>query len=178
MKKIVIAVLVIVLLVAGSKLLTKFKNRVGEISEKNDDRLDERVTEEESFVGKLKDAINLGKSLKCEYKVDDKNYGIGYLKGKNYYGEFVTGGKTAKMILKDKCFWSWAEGQKQGFKTCVKQEESENIWNDIDKEQKSESTDYRCNLAVINDTMFELPAGIEFVDLQAMMEKYGVTANP
>jgi len=126
---------------------------------------------EEEFSGKMKDIVALGTPMKCTYTQGDIT-SESYIKGKNMYGEVNQGGKTSYVIAKDKCMWNWTTGEAQGTKMCFE----EDFW-DMSKESAQEGqasiptdTEYRCVPAIFSDTKFNLPANINFMDLDELMQ--------
>jgi len=128
-------------------------------------------TSGESFTGKIKDAFMRNIPLRCTYKVDEKNFGVGWLKSKKYYGEITANGKLGYIILVDNCLWSWSKEQPQGVKMCFQPKEGEDIWTDIGKEQQSSDVDYNCAPSVVNDAVFTPPSNIKFTDIDALMNQ-------
>jgi hypothetical protein len=137
----------------------------------------ENTTSSDTFTGTLKEAISRGVAMKCTYQVEGSEY-EGYVKGNNYRGKVQTAeGETGEVIVKDNCMWSWSENQAQGVKTCIQEtdaeDESEDIWDQPDSSVDT-SVNYRCVPATVTDAMFTPPTNIEFMDVDAMMENFGV----
>lgn len=141
----------------------------------------EEKTREEGYSGNLEKMMGLGIPLKCTWKKDESYYGTSWVKGKKSYGEIVQEGKTAKVINKDNCVWAWEEGSPQGTKMCMeisqeemKQavEESKEMMRQQQGYQPSD-IDYKCRPAVINDSKFNPPSNVKFMDLEEMMKGMG-----
>lgn len=66
--------------------------------------------QEQSFTGKIKDALLKGASLKCTWE-NGETVSVGYIKEKKYYGEITNKGKTVYMLLKDNCLWTCVGGK-------------------------------------------------------------------
>jgi hypothetical protein len=134
--------------------------------------------EEESYSGSLTKMMGMGVPLKCSWKQDESYYGESWVKGKKSYGEITQEGKTAKVIFKDDCMWSWEEGNPQGFKMCVEPTEVEAPPGggegevDLSKMQGGQPTDidYQCKPALIGEDKFEPPAEVNFMSMEEMMQ--------
>lgn len=172
---IIIGALVVLIGVLGYVYINKGKqvNTPTEVSE-------EAVSDDSTsdvFTGTLKDALKLGVAMKCTYQYEGNEY-EGYVKGENYRGKVTTAeGKTGEVIVKDDCIWSWSEGESQGIKTCTKDSEVEgedgSIWDQPDNSVDT-SINYRCQPTAISDSTFTPPSDIDFMDINAMMQNFGV----
>jgi len=144
-------------------------------------KVGEQVPAEEggSFVGKLKDALTLGQSMKCTWKKDENNSATSYIKDTNIRTEITQEGEKAYVIVKDNCTYSWQEGESDGFKACFEPEEME-----VEEEERGvaapeETTmetpdyEYNCEPAIVPESMFNLPAGINFLSMEEMMGGMG-----
>ncbi|MBM3205926.1 hypothetical protein FJZ41_03720 [Candidatus Shapirobacteria bacterium] len=131
------------------------------------------VTQGESFTGKIKDAFLRNVPLKCTYQVDDKNFGSAWLKNKKYYGEVSTNGRVAYVIMVDNCMWTWSKEQPQGIKNCFEPQESEDIWADFEESQQTANVDYRCGPAIVDDSLFNPPAEVKFMDVGQLIQNLG-----
>ena len=131
--------------------------------------------EEESFTGKLKEMIARNVPMRCAFKDDKGNSGVGYVKNKKYYGEVTSDGKTGYVIMVDNCMWSWSSEEKQGVKMCFDVEEGEDLWEDwegMDEEAKTNTPqgNYNCKPAIVSDSLFSPPADINFMDMNKFMD--------
>ena len=123
---------------------------------------------QETFTGKMKAAVAMGIPLKCTYKNNDVE-STGYIKGKKYYTEMITpDGRNTFIIMKDKCMWTWTNDINQGTKMCFE----EDIWDMEDQPETANNTQYSCTGAIINDSRFDLPKNINFLDLKEQMGAY------
>ncbi len=141
-------------------------------------------SKEESYSGNLGKMMALGIPLKCSWKKDESYYGTSWVKGQKSYGEVTQEGKTAKVIFKDNCMWSWEEGNPQGFKMCFEptdeemnppaggEEESSVDWSQVRGAQPTD-IDYQCGPALVGDDKFEPPAGVNFMSMEEMMKGMG-----
>jgi len=166
---IIIILVVIVAALVGWKFLGKGKTT----STKGGTEQVQEEAKGESFTGKIKDAFMRNIPLKCSYKMDDNNSGVGWLKNQKYYGEITANGKVGYIILVDNCLWSWSKDEAQGIKMCFEPKEGEDIWTDMEKEQQSADYDYNCVPSVVNDAVFTPPSNIKFTDFNEMMQGLG-----
>lgn len=128
-------------------------------------------TQGESFSGKIKDAFMKNVPLKCTYKMDDNNFGTGWIKNKRYYGEITASGKQGFIILVDNCMWTWNKDEKdKGVKMCFEVEEGKSIWDEMESQDNQFNDDYNCSPSVVNDAVFTPPSDVKFVDLDEMMK--------
>jgi hypothetical protein len=169
---IIIILVIIVAALAGWFIFGKGKKTTTQGGTQQTETTKEE-TKGESFTGKIKDAFMRNIPLKCTYKMSDNNFGVGYLKNKKYYGEITANGKLGYIILVDNCMWSWAKDETKGVKMCFQPKEGEDIWTDIEKEQKSSDVDYNCVPTVVNDAVFTPPSNINFMDIDQMMKGLG-----
>lgn len=132
----------------------------------------EPVEQEESFTGKLKDALLRGQSMKCTWKKDDDNQAMSYLKDQQIYTEVTQAGEKMYSIMKDDCVWSWGEKENQGFKICSESKlgEPEEEW-DLPEQYQVQTPDleYSCVPVMVSDSRFDLPSQINFVSFEELM---------
>ena len=122
----------------------------------------------EAFVGQLKDAVARGVPMKCTYKVGDIE-AEGYLKGKNWRGEFYQDGKKGYVIMKEDCMWSWSDSESQGIKMCFDPEEMEEAWENPQTGGMTD-TEYRCSPTIVSDSKFNPPGNIQFMEMDQLMQ--------
>jgi hypothetical protein len=124
--------------------------------------------EQETFTGKIKDALSLGKSMKCTWEKDSGNFGTAYIKGEKVYTDVTSGGTRMHSIFADNCTYWWEEGKTEGSKICIEpEEEVEEEAGPAPEAFAWETPDisYNCSVTVIADSKFNPPSGIEFTDL-------------
>jgi len=109
--------------------------------------------------------------LKCTYKTDDQNFATAYLQNKKYYAEITSAGKLGYIILIDNCLWSWSKDQAQGVKMCFQPKEGQDIWTDVQNQDKTANVDYNCAPAIVNDSVFTPPSNIKFSDFSELMKQ-------
>lgn len=122
--------------------------------------------EGETFVGKLKDMVARGASLKCSYTQNGFT-GTSYIKNKKVYGEVTGENKTGYVIMIDKCMWSWSEGEAQGVKMCFE----EDVWEEEEDGAAPTEAEYSCIPAIVSDSKFNPPANVNFMEMGEMMEE-------
>lgn len=163
-------------------LLTGCNLKKTENSTEAEIEVDNQEKKEETYSGKIEKLMGLGLPLKCSWKKDDNYFGETWVKGSNFYSEVTQAGKKASIIWKDDCLWVWGEEEnKEGTKICPQAdqqtENEENQKNELEaiKEQAFQPADmdYQCRPAVFGDEKFDLPEGIEFLDLNALMQNFG-----
>ena len=131
--------------------------------------LAQKVSDDKPFSGSLKAAVALGVPMKCSYEVNGAEYS-GIVKGKQYKGTAtMQDGKEGNIIMKDNCMYAWSDADKQVIKTCYDEEEVD-MWEQPEGEMP---IGYVCYPTVATDADFALPSGVEFMDLDAMMESAG-----
>ncbi len=134
----------------------------------------------QSFTGKLKDALSLGQSMKCAWKQDADNFGTAYIKNEQVYSEVTSDGKKAFMITADNCTYTWEEGATEGYTMCFEPTETEEMAVtpvvEVGEEEVPEGyqgqtpeVNYNCQPEVVDDSMFNPPAGVKFINPQEMM---------
>lgn len=171
MKKIlpIIIILVVVIALAGWFLMGKGKKTT---NQGNNQQTTQEEAKGESFSGKIKDAFTRNTPLKCTYKMDESNYGTGWIKNKRYYGEIIANGQKSFIILVDNCLWTWNEKEKdKGVKMCLAQQQDEDFWESFEEGQETAGYNYNCSAAIVNDAVFTPPADVTFTDIDALMDQ-------
>ena len=163
MKKLLPIILIVVVLAVGAWFfLSKGKGEVsvpGEIKK-------ETGQAEETFTGKLKDAVARGLPMKCTYSQDGSS-GTSYIKGSKVYAEIAGQGKEGYVIMVDKCMWTWNKGETQGVKMCFET----NVWEEGEEGASSAPTEaeYKCSPAMVSEGQFNPPANVKFMTVEEMM---------
>ncbi|MBU2592222.1 MAG: hypothetical protein ABH867_01100 [Patescibacteria group bacterium] len=170
-----IVITILVIAIIGAAFIFSSKNSTvqpeslsEEIEEETASRQEEQ---EESIVGSLKEALSVGRSMECTWKKDENNYGLSRLKNDRVYTEVVAEGKKTHSIFADNCNYTWTEDESQGVKICIEPEKTEEGEVSQPEEFSWETPDisYSCKEVVISDTIFDPPAGIEFINPFEMM---------
>lgn len=126
--------------------------------------------EEEGFVGKLKDALTLGQSMKCTWEEGDNSATV-YIKDSKIRTEMTQAGKEMHSIMVENCTYTWQEGETQGFKVCVEPEEGggEEAMTPEEITAEMPEYNYNCEPAIVAESMFNPPAGVNFLSMEEMM---------
>ncbi|HRY82951.1 MAG TPA: hypothetical protein P5232_04630 [Candidatus Moranbacteria bacterium] len=180
MKKMKIAVLaagILLLAGCGNKVANNFTGSA--VENKNG-----AGVETSGVISSIKDAMGLGKAMKCEYRFKGEGGDItstAYVNGKKYKAESTVMGKKQIVIFDETAMYSWAEGEKTGMKmakTCMEEMEKnipkaqggqEPIADSISDEEFFEnSTDVSC--LPYSGTDFSIPKDIVFTDQCQMLK--------
>lgn len=178
----------ITLVVAGVLVLAGCGNKTAKDSSLEKGAKEATSQNEEKgggMISSIKDAMKMGKAMKCTYKVGNGGGGmemVAYIDGDKYKSEVNVGGKIQHMVFDEKIMYSWSEGEKKGMKMsndCFADEETENL-SKTESENVSDAgvsgemdpfegaTDVKCEET--NAVDFSLPAGMEFEDQCAIMK--------
>ena len=130
----------------------------------------------------LKDAISLGKSVRCTYKVEDAET-TSWVKGEKVRVEGVGVGSAGSggMINDGEYVYIWGNENKEGMKyklSAMEQlEGTEGMdvdqWKDTKKwaAEMEDNFQVDCQAVIISDDKFNPPADVEFKDMTEFMEK-------
>jgi len=166
-------IIIILVIIVAALAAWKFMGKGKTTSIKSGTEQAQEETQGESFTSKIKDAFMRNVPLKCTYKVDDNNFGVGWLKNKKYYGEITANDKLGYIILVDNCLWSWEKDKAEGVKMCFEPKEGEDVWTDVEKAEKTGESNYTCAPAVVNDSVFTPPSSVKFTDFNEIMKGLG-----
>lgn len=128
--------------------------------------------EEESFVGKIADALKLGKVMKCTWSKGEDST-VFYIKSDKYYrGEVTSKGKVGYYLHSSDYTYVWQEGEERGVKWYWTPSVGEEEMPELGEEAVGATLDYEydCRPATVSDSMFEPPPGINFVDMSQFMQ--------
>lgn len=148
-------------------------------------QLQEKTQQQSSTISSIKDAMGLGKKMKCEYVLADGKdsvKAISYVEGKNFKSTVTVGSMISNTVFDGETMYSWSDGQGTGMK--MKMSCMEKLGESMPQDQKNgngapieapedhfkNATDVDCVLASDN-VDFSVPAGITFTDQCEMMEK-------
>ncbi|HPD74040.1 MAG TPA: hypothetical protein PLX95_02000 [bacterium] len=184
-KYISLAALLITISLTLTACTTKDKIQINK--ESKSDKGEMTVTEEnkeEDLNGNIFDLLKLNKSIKCTFKSETED---GTTSGVTYVADGKT--KTEYEIQSDEVniksysvfdgewVFTWTSENNQGTKLNIKN--IENISKETAEEQETEEFDYsdqtqdfdyKCESWTPDKSVFELPKGMEFTDLNEMME--------
>ena len=148
----------------------------------------EKQNEESLFSGKITDLLSLGKSLKCTYTMNEQEGTIGtgniYVSGTKMRGDSTITMENntsidSHFISTDNVMYTWTSASPQGYKIALDQEAIDNAAagtpSGITEEAKAlqEKLDYKCLPWIPDQSLFELPAGVEFVDMSEITKPTG-----
>lgn len=179
MKKILPFVLVGILVIAGVVLGSRFLLKKSivqpeffeeEPPAKPTEKEAEEKPEEENLVNSLKDALSLGKSVKCTWKKDEKNYGTAQIKNNKSYSEVTAEGRKMYSIFVDNCTYTWVEAENQGVKFCVEPGEKETVSEPETSSWETPDISYSCTPSIISEAIFNPPSEVEFINPFEAME--------
>lgn len=145
------------------------------------DKSTPKLMESIPFSGSWNDLVKRGGTYVCEVNHSstvDISSGSVYVSGTDVRGAFTS--KTAagvvesNMLKKGDTVYVWGGGMPQGLMmkaSAMEGQSSTGTTGDVvDQNQKY---DWNCNATAPDASMFALPAGIEFMDLSAMMQGMG-----
>jgi uncharacterized protein YxeA len=159
---------------SGQEMMPKTPSQQQGQQEEKDMDTDQEA-EKENYSGNLMKMINLGVPLKCTFSQGDRYSGTMWVKGKNFYNEVTSEEQIGRIIYKDDCMWSWAEGQEKGIKMCFDPDEANDVFSgEAETGQTNLPTDveFDCRPAVFTDAKFSVPSGVEFMDMDEMMQQF------
>lgn len=182
--KILPIILLLILISAGAffgyKTLTKKTTQEGDGTSQLP-LVEQKAQEEESlFSGKITDLLSLGKSIKCTYSlpVQDGTTGTGTIlvSGTKMRGDSTittadNGTIESHFISMDNTMYTWSPSMPRGFKMAIDPETiNSETPGEIPEEAKAlqEQMDYKCLPWIPDQSVFELPADVEFVDLSEL----------
>ncbi|EKD99774.1 MAG: hypothetical protein ACD_22C00177G0002 [uncultured bacterium] len=194
--KIIGIVLLLILLLTGGyfgyKTLKKTSTGIDNSDSLTNQIKGEGQESESSFSGKITDLITLGKSVKCTYATPEQEGTTGtgtiYVSGTKMRGDStITMSNNTSVeshfISMDNAMYTWSPLMPQGYKIVVDEEslDTEEPGN-IPEQAKAlqESFDYKCLPWIPDQSLFELPTDVEFVDLSELtktVETPGETGN-
>lgn len=137
--------------------------------------LTQKYSESKPFSGGLKAAVELGVSMKCSYEVDGVEYS-GVIKGRQYKGKVkMQDGKEGNVLMKENCMYTWSDLASQGVKICF-EENDQSVWEQSEgtAPEGTAPVNYTCYPALVPDSEFNLPSGVNFMDIGAPMNYPGV----
>lgn len=147
----------------------------------------EQAREEfESFRGSMQDIISQGKAVKCTYSGESEM-------GDNYSGTLYAAGNKARqdtkgehdgrdtqihIIVDDRAVYLWtSENPGRGMKMAVEEDDEglKELAEDIEEagqdRQWQQEFDYKCSKWKTDHSKFELPDGIDFMDMRQLIEQ-------
>lgn len=168
-------------------------NIFGTLKNKVEDKVSEKMEDsEEMFSGSIKDFLGQGKNVKCTFSSKDEDVkmeALTYVSGDkvrsdttvtstdNEGTEMVTESHT---ILKDNYMYVWSDLMEKGMKMNLTDMEKMNEESDepdtygdyrdmINKDQIDQDFNYKCTPWIPDNSKFDIPIDIEFMDYTEMM---------
>jgi hypothetical protein len=143
-------------------------------SSDNDMEMEENEeTEEGAFSGSFRQLLASQTSQECTFQDAEGNGGTVAVANGNMRGDFtstINGEMTnSHMIVRDNTVYTWADGMTTGFQLSLDAtaeadaEAGESV--DLDRE-----VDYECHPESVDASRFDLPEGITFTDVSAVLE--------
>lgn len=137
----------------------------------------EETTNEERKLT-LKDLFFMGEDFQCEFSYEDgtnKSSGVMYLaeSGERIRVDFdvessAAGATDGNIIRKDNFSYLWSSAMEQGIKVAITEENKQDLFAGGQEGTIDENTEFDCVAWVEDSSVFELPAGVEFMDMSAM----------
>ena len=83
---------------------------------------DTNVPGNSGVISSIKDAMGLGRPMKCTYALKNKDGNletVTYVDGKKYKSQMTIAGKMTNMIFDENALYTWSDSMKQGMKMTV-----------------------------------------------------------
>ncbi len=142
--------------------------------------------DEDSFVGNILDLAKLGKTVKCTYEAEyegSKMSGVTYISGDKIRADFTTTDAENEkvdghMILDGSWEYTWTTLSDQGVKMNIKdlenkvQQNTDGTNSDKSFDALSDDVKYNCTKWAADNSMFEVPNNINFVDFTETLDSF------
>lgn len=133
----------------------------------------------------LRDLIAGGQAVMCSYTDTTESTtteGTVYVAGERMRGDFTQTSDgtttTSHMIAMNKTSYVWMDGQQNGYMMMAQEPEETEATETAEETPESQEPvdldrplDYNCQPWSVDEDMFGLPDGINFIDMNAMMEQ-------
>src|SRR3989344_382 len=130
--------------------------------------------------GSLRSLLGLGKNVMCTFESSADgatSSGTVYIASNgNMRGDFKMGAgagvQSSSMMVKDGYSYVWSGGSDQGIKMAASADAAAQAGAEGEAKQSvglDEQVDYSCSGWTMDASKFMMPAGVEFIDLKAMM---------
>jgi len=125
----------------------------------------------------LRDFFGLTVNQTCTFNdPESKSNGTVYVANGRMRGDFTVVTEevemSSHMITDSEDVYLWFDNTEEGYKMKISDQEE---YSATDEDSKSvdldKKVDYKCSNWIVNDSVFQLPAGKNFTDLSAMMEE-------
>lgn len=169
--KIVGAIVAIVVLAGlGYFLVSKKSNNSQQTPENSSQTNQQPDTTASSSPKSLQDLLALGTTQKCSFQ-DSTTSGTTYIANGKTRGDFSTteSGNVTSMhtIMDGKTSYTWIDGQTTGFKVAVNASSQSTSGSPSQGVDASKKLDYNCSVWTTDNSMFDLPSGVQFTDLSS-----------
>jgi hypothetical protein len=171
----------------GYKSLNKIEKDADTVSETA-----KIISENENIKTNIQELIKEGKPIKCSYNVttdQGSSSGIFYVSGEDMRTEskVVAGDTTTEsyVIKKGEIIYMWDPKTLSGYQMAATEEM---IDNDIESYESAEipdimkdintNMDYDCDTWIIDNSMFDLPENVTFMDLSTLGEQMQESQEP
>ena len=179
--KIALAGASILLLAGCGNQVTNQNQNENQGTAQNQEQQKEQEQNGSGIISSIKDAMSLGKTMRCTYKIGEGNNAIevvSYIKGDKFAMEMSMEGQKQRTVNNEDATFSWVEGEKTGTKIARNCFEDDNIKNNSDEDMQSSraqmqkefenAVDVKCEPVASAD--FSVPSGIDFEDQCEMMK--------
>ena len=168
MSKTVIGAIVVVILAAGGWYVYSQKGGTGAAMMQTN-------TETPSAMQSMKDLVASGVSQKCDFtEPQSGTNGTIYIAGGKVRGDFSSktqaGTIAGHMISDGTTVNTWMDGMSQGFKSSFTASAAPGNTDSQKGLDPDKKTDYKCSPWSADQSKFQLPSGITFTDMSAMMQ--------
>lgn len=141
-------------------------------------------SENGSVVSSIKDAMGLGKKMKCSYSMgngESKFESTVFIDGKRYKSSTMVDGKLTYAYFDQDTMYSWMDGQKTGtkmtmsclddLKNSLSADLQESMASQIENPEDKFDNANNATCVSADDADFSLPADVVFSDQCAMMKQ-------
>lgn len=164
-------IIVAVVAVGGWFLLSSDTENGEEVATSTEQEADTEATADESM-SRMQAAIAGSGSVECTYTGDEAADAVSYIKAGEIRTVAQAEGMTSNMLFQDEQVYVWQEGAAQGF--IFSAEEDQDIDDTPvpvrpdDVEEAAGMENVSCVEADLDDTLFDLPDGVEFMSMADM----------
>lgn len=185
-KKVVAAIAAGIVIVGGIYFAMSKKSTDNQIS--GDSNTNTENTESGGLFSSIKDAMQKGVALKCEYTDEEGQSSIAYIKGdkvKSIISNPSDKSGPNNFLMLNNSMYMWSTSTNQGFVIKVDEqaiEKSKQQTQGLDNADKATNTDIvgtletykdRCKPATVADSEFEKPSNVTFQDFSKLFQTPG-----
>lgn len=180
MKKFIPVIVILLLLGVGGYFFLTQKGGTVPLTGQIQNKLNESGG---NVISSIQDAILKATPLKCEYPDDKGNTMTTYIKGDKIRGTgYVSDSKSqGEFLMRDNKMYTWDTKTKKGviigFNNDVSTQGTKVTQSPDQKTSTVENLEkYKqyCKVAVISDSMFNIPTDVQFTDLEEQMKNSGI----